>query len=143
MTWATVEQVQSVTGESVSATDLAVASAMIDTKAGASEDMPADSITARDRKTLQRATCWQAAWVKAHPGLLTEYSASTQTSASGVTDRRESISAILYAPMVLLELRNLSWFGTRSEYKPPRPPIHPVADFLNEASDVYGTWKSA
>lgn len=141
MTWATVEQVQAVTGETVSAADLAKASAMIDTKAGVTEDLPPEAITARDRKILERACCWQAPWVRDHPGLLTEYSAATQTSASGVTDRRESITAILYAPMTMLELRNLSWFGTRTEYIPPRRDPGPVANFLNESSDAYGTWR--
>lgn len=141
MAWATIQEVADVTGETVTDAHLRIASAMIDTKAGTSEDMPADAITTRDRRILRRATCWQAPWIRDHPGLLTEYSAATQTSASGVTDKRDSLSAVLYAPMAMLELRNLSWFGTRSEPLPAPRPAHPVVDFLNETSDGYGVWR--
>lgn len=141
MPWATVDQVQAMTGETVSAQDLAVASAMIDTKAGVSEDLPAEALSARDRATLRKATIWQAPWVKANPGLLTDREASSSTSAAGTSDRRESVTAIMYAPLAILELRNLSWAGTRTEYVPPVRPAPPSAAFLNEASDAYGTWR--
>lgn len=142
MTWATIEQVQQVTGETVSTQDLAIASAMIDTKAGVSEEMPEDAITTRDREILRKATCWQAPWVKANPGLLTDREASTgSAAASGSADRRESIAAVMYAPMTLLELRNLSWAGTRTEYVPPLRRKPPHVDFLSEESDDFGTWR--
>lgn len=142
MPWATVQQVLDVTGEDVSTADLAVASAMIDTKAGTSEDLPADALSARDRGILRKATIWQAPWIKANPGLLTDREAATQTSAAGTSDRRESITAIMYAPLAILELRNLSWAGTRTEYVPPTRPLPPNASFLNEASDGYGQWRA-
>lgn len=139
MPWTTPEQVLALTGETVTAAQCAIASAMIDTKAGTSEDMPAESITARDRTTLGKAAAWQAAWVSTKVGLLTQRESTRQTSSAGVSDRRDSDSAILYAPMALLELRNLSWVGTRSE--PLRPTLPAPLNFLSEASDAYGTWK--
>ena len=141
MPWATVADVLAMTGETVSVADVALASAMIDTKAGTSDDLPDEALGARDRATLKKATCWQAPWIKANPGLLTDREASTQTSSAGTSDRRESVTAVMYAPMAMLELRNLSWAGTRTEYVPPNRPLPPVANFLNEQSDDYGTWK--
>jgi hypothetical protein len=140
MAWTTPEQVLALTGETVDAQHCAVASAMIDTKTGASEDLPEDTISGRDRRILGRAAAWQAPWVKARPWLITQPESTRQTSAAGVSDRRDSDTAIMYAPMAILEMRNLSWVGTRTEI------IRPVGErlgrlnFLNERSDVCGTW---
>jgi hypothetical protein len=140
MPWTTVQQVTDLTGKTVDDVAVRVASAMIDTKAGTSEDMPQDSITARDRKTLARAAAWQAAWIapKLNAGLLDQRESARGTTAAGVTDRREADVQIMYAPMALLELRNLSWFGTRHEDR--RPTLPAPINFLNEASDACGTW---
>lgn len=138
MPWTTVQQVLDLTGETVTLQDVTVASAMIDTKAGTDEEMPLDSISARDRRTLARAAAWQAAWLASKPGLLTQRESTRQTTSAGVSDRRDSDAQILYAPMTLLELRNLSWFGTRTLDRGPTLPA-PV-NFLNEESDAYGVW---
>lgn len=140
MPWVTVDQVKDQTGETVLATDVAIASAMIDTKCGVSDEMPADSISPRDRKTLAKATAWQAAWIapRRAQGLLTQRENSKSTASSGVAVTRGADADALYAPMALLEIKNLSWFGTTREDRRPTPP--PAANFLNEASDCYGTW---
>jgi len=139
--WATVSEVADMTGETVSVSDVAAASAMIDTKAGTSDDLPEEAVSTRDRNRLKRATIWQAVWLASKPGLLTEREAVTQTSAAGSSQTRKSISANLYAPMALLELENLSWNGTRSVVVPPRIRQFYRDSFLNEQSDNCGPWR--
>lgn len=140
MPWTTIQQVADLTGETVDARAVAVASAMIDTKCGVSDEIPPDAIGPRDRKTLARAAAWQAAWIapKLDQGLLTQRENSRSTSASGVAVTRGADADALYAPMALLEIKNLSWFGTTREDR--RPSLPARADFLNERSDEFGTW---
>lgn len=129
------------TGEAVSMVDVALASAMIDTFAGVTEDMPEDSITARDRGHLRKATIWQAVWVKGKPGLLTQRESHTATSADSVSVQRESRSDVSLAPLADRELRNLSWYSTRTQYQPPAPRGLPAnLNFLNERSDDTHDW---
>jgi hypothetical protein len=141
MPWATVEQVTAMTGQTVDPVDVALASAMIDTIAGTSEDMPEDSISARDRGHLRKATIWQAIWIKGKPGLLTHRESHKSTSADSVMVTRESRSDVYLAPLADRELRNLSWYSTRSQYQPPPPrQLPPGLDFLNERSDDTHRW---
>lgn len=140
MTWATAEQVTAMTGVTVDTATLATASAMIDTYAGVSEEMPEEAITPRDRMFLRKATIWQATWVSGKPGILTQRESARSTSADSVTITRNGPSDIMLAPLAARELRNLSWYGTRSKFVPSvkRPPAH--LDFLNERSDPYHPW---
>jgi hypothetical protein len=140
MPWATPEEVLAMTGETVAVIDVALASALIDSKAGTSDDLPEDAMSDRDRLRLKKATIWQAIWVKDKPGLLTDREAVTQTSAAGSSQSRKNISAVVYAPMALLELEGLSWRGTRTVVVPPRVAAFQQVSFLNEASDGCGTW---
>lgn len=141
MPWTTVDNVLDVTGQAVTEVELRIASHMIDTKAGTSDDLPEDAIIARDRKRLAKATAWQAMHVATTPGLLTEREASTSTSAAGTSDRRDNITAVMYHPLAILELNGLSWHGTRTEVVPPRHTQFRRDSFLNERSDRYGEWQ--
>lgn len=141
MAWATVAEVLAMTGETVTAQDVAIASAMIDTKAGTSDDLPEDAISAKDRAHLKKAAIWQSVFVASKPGLLTDLEAVTQSSAAGASQSRKSISAVMYAPLALLELENLSWNGTRTVVIPPRQAQFARESFLNEQSDGCGTWR--
>lgn len=137
----TPERVLNMTGRTVTETACRVASSMIDTKAGLTDDMPEDAISPRDEAVLGRAAAWQAAWIapKLEQGLLDQRESTRQTTSAGVSDRRDSDAAILYAPMAILELRNLSWFGTRVVDRMPALPER--LSFLDERSDVYGDWR--
>jgi len=141
MTWATAEQVTAMTGQAVEPVTLALASAMIDTYAGVTEDLPEDAITARDRGHLRKATIWQAAWIPGKPGILTHRESHTSTSADSVTVTRTSDADIMLAPLAARELRNLSWLATRTEFQPPaRKRLPPHLNFLNEESDGTHGW---
>lgn len=141
MPWATLEQVTAMTGVTVTETDVALASAMVDTVAGVSEEMPEASIAPRDRVFLRKATIWQAVWLTGKPGLLTHRESHKSTSADSVSVNRESRTDVYLAPLADRELRNLSWFSTHTQYQPParrRLPAH--LNFLSEESDDYHGW---
>lgn len=140
MAWATPEQVTAMTGETVEMQDVALASAMIDTVAGTSEDMPEESISARDRGHLRKATIWQAVWIKGKPGLLTHRESHKATSADSVMVTRESRTDIYLAPLADRELRNLSWYSNRSVYQPSARTLPDRINFLSERSDSLHRW---
>lgn len=135
MTWATIEQVEAITGVTVTGGTLAVASAMIDTFTGADEDLPEDSISAIDRKRLRKATAWQAAWIPGKPGLLTERELVTSVSSDGQSIQRESQLDAMCAPMAKREIANLSWVGTSTVSIPRLSELRESRNFLNERSD--------
>ena len=143
MAWATPEEVLAMTGETVTEQHVTLASAMIDTYAGVSEDLPENALSPRDRRALQRATIWQAVWVRDKPGLLTAREGHTATSADSVMVQRESHADIMLAPLAQRELRNLSWYSTRTlrGSRLPRP-LPSNINFLSEESDDTHPWKS-
>ncbi len=142
MTWATGPEVTAITGKDTTPENLTLASSIIDTFSGADEEMPEDSITAIDRKHLKRATAWQAVWIAGKPGLIEQReNAESVTSDTQAITRGDNADGLL-APLAKRELASLSWVGTRSvRMAPPRPPVPPNVDFLNESSDGYGVWK--
>lgn len=143
MPWATIEQVTAMTGVTVDAVTLTQASAMIDTYAGVTEEMPEDSITARDRGHLRKATIWQSAWLSGKPGILTQRETARSTSADSVTITRRADVDVMLAPLAARELRNLSWYSTRSVIVPSigQRRLPPGINFLNEESDNYHPWR--
>ena len=140
MAWATEAEVLNQTGVTVSAETLAIASAMVDTFTGADEDLPVDAISVKDRKTLRKATAWQAAWIPGKPGILTERENAESVGSDTQSIKRGDRADIMLAPLARREILNLSWVGTRSVWVPPASPAVMRANFLNEASDVHGTW---
>lgn len=139
MAWATVEQVENVTGREFTTETVALASSMIDTFTGADEEMPADSITSLDRKHLRRATAWQC-FFAVKPGLLEERENVKDVSSDTQRISREDRSDIVLHPLARREIMNLSWVGTRSVYVPLANRTNTYVNFLNEASDGNGIW---
>jgi hypothetical protein len=136
MAWATADQVENWTGVAdVPTTTIAVASSIIDTVTGADEEMPEDAITTRDRKHLAKAVAWQAVWLGRHPDVIAERESAEQSSSDGQSIKRGDRVDALLAPLARLEVMNLSWVGTRTEYVPPRSAALMRASFLNERSD--------
>lgn len=135
MSWATIEQVTDQTGVTVDQPALNVASAIIDTYAGVSEDMPEESISARDRGILRKATAWQAAWQGNQPGHVTHRGVDYAPSADGVSSQRRSQAEQDLAPLALRELRNLSWNSSRVRQLRDVRPLYPkghMIDFLRD-----------
>lgn len=139
MAWASVEEVESVTGRTFTSETVALASSMIDTFTGADEEMPADAITTLDRKHLRRATAWQC-FFAVKPGLLEERESVTDVSSDAQRIAREDRADIVLHPLARREIVALSWVGTRSVFVPPSSPAQTYVNFLNEGSDSYGVW---
>lgn len=135
MTWATVEQVETQTGVTVSAETLALASSIVDTVTGADEEAPADAITARDRRHLRKATGWQAVWLAGKPGLITERETAVSVTSDTQNITRADRADVYLAPLARREIMNLSWVGTRSVIVPPYSRTAKANNFLNETSD--------
>jgi hypothetical protein len=133
-TWASLAEVQHVTGKVVTTETLALASSVISTFSGVDTDFPAESITAEDRRHLKRATAWQSVWMPTKPGLTTD-----RENAESVTSDTQAIvkgdrADWLLAPLARRELLSLSWVGTRSAIlRGPRQ--NRARNFLNEESD--------
>jgi hypothetical protein len=142
VSWVTVADALTYTGQNLTDEELALASSMITVYSGALEAQPEDSITARDRLWLAMATAYQAAWVKGKPSVLAYRESHTQTSADGVNVTRESDSQIMLAPMAARCLRNLSWVGNTTRHSPPALDPRTRAAFPSETSDAYHDWKS-
>lgn len=141
LTWATAAEVSAITGKTVSAENVALASSIISTFSGADVEAPAESITAVDRRHLKRATAWQAAWLASKPGLITERESAESITSDTQAITRGSRDDALLAPLAQRELKSLSWVGTRSVIVrgPRATPAN--MNFLNEESDVYGHWR--
>lgn len=137
-TWATVAQVLSVTGQTVTDADVVLASSIIETYSGAQVDMPEVTISDKDRRHLMRATSWQAVWLAGKPGLITEREGARSVSADAVRIERNTMAENMLAPLAIRELKSLSWVGTRTIRAVPRSARSlgwDARNFLNEASD--------
>lgn len=135
LTWATTADVANITGKTVDAAAVALASSIISTFSGADVEQPADSITAVDRRHLKRATAWQAVWNK--PGLIEQRENASSVTSDTQAVQRESREDVMLAPLARRELTSLSWVGTRTAVvRGARERNVPDAmRFLNEDSD--------
>jgi hypothetical protein len=135
-----VSQALTYTGQTLTEPELALASGMITTYSGVTEDQPADSISARDRVWLAMASAYQAVWMKGKPGVLTQRESHTVSSSDGVSVTREADAQVMLAPMASRCLRNLSWLGTRSvRHVPDHLARYP---FTDERADSLHAWTS-
>jgi hypothetical protein len=140
VSWVDEAQALLYTGLEVTPEELSLASGMITSYVGRSEEEPETSILAVDRRWLAMATAYQAAWLRGKPGLLEYRESHKSSSADGVQISRESDSQIMLAPMAARCLRNLSWVGNRTTYQGPMP-FGPAVGALNEAVDRSHGWK--
>lgn len=134
MAWATVEEVESVTGKTFTAETIALASSIISTISGADEEVPTDAISFVDRKHLRRATAWQC-FFAVKPGLLEERENASNVTSDTQSITREDRADIVLHPLARRELVSLSWVGTRTALVPPMNLAWQSRNFLNERSD--------
>lgn len=138
MSWSTIAQALSWTGEEVGQEELDRAAGVIELYAGAVQEQPADSISAVDRRWLAQAESYQAVWMRGKPGFLTARESHTSTSADGVSVQRAADSQNMLAPLAARCLRNLSWLGTRTVQH--GPPVRLKGSFLSEEADAANSW---
>lgn len=108
--WATVEDVKSKTGETVTEDQRTIAVGILETVTGLIEEVERLDINDRDRYFLKLATCYQAAFVKDNPDL---FSRADVTSASqdGESASFRNVDAHLLSPLARKAIRRLSWRG--------------------------------
>ena len=117
MGWATVQDVDDLTGVTVTDPQIAIAQAIIEIHVARTEDVPADTITARDVQWLKRAVAYQTVWVNANPDLFTRIEHVTILQ-DGVEVRDLPPDALTLAPLAKKAIRRLSWMKTRSIHTP-------------------------
>ena len=139
-TWATLEDVQNITGKAVTSEDLAMAEAVIEIYSNRTP-MASATIGVRDLYWMKQATAWEAAWLPAQPGY-TDRSKFKTMSQDGLSVSHDADWEHDLAPMAARSLRNLSWKGERTKFTRPPRVVSRTRDFMLESSDEYDTdWR--
>lgn len=110
--WASLGDVRALIGQDVDAVSLLAAQGIIDSISNRTPGVSA-SMVSRDVIWLQRAVCYQAAWMQGQPDLFTR-SSMTEVSQDGVMGKYASQASLYLAPLAERCLRNVSWLRSRS-----------------------------
>lgn len=112
MAWATIADVDAVTGSTVDAGAISRATATLETITGLIEAVDRPDITDRDRHYLKLMTCYQVAFMADNPDL---FSRNDVTSASqdGESASFRNVDSHLFAPLARKAYRRLSWRSLR------------------------------
>ncbi len=141
MTWATVGDVSTTTGKTVTTDQLAQAEAVVNIYADRAPSASA-AISTRDLYWLQQATCWQAAWQAQKFGYSQRDNAQSLMQ-DGLQVERETEHSVTLAPLAARSLKNLSWKRNRTVRTPNvRVPLGlGLEDFTLESSDANSNWQ--
>lgn len=140
-TWATTVDVLSLTGATVTDTELTQANGVLELHVGR---LYVDAITrtgSRDAEWLRRACAYQAAWMLAQPDMyqrLDITSTGNGTGSVALTDH-----ALVLAPLAKRALVRVSWLRSRSLHvrSAATDGLGPLsADPLAEGNDSYEPW---
>jgi len=136
--WATIADVDEVTGKTVTAKERGIAVRSLEPLIGLIEAVERPDISDQDRYWLKLATCYQAAFVLDNPDL---FSRADVTSASqdGESANFRNVDAHLLAPLARKCIRRLSWRSlTRTKDRAAqRGPVN----ILSEEYDDSLAWK--
>jgi hypothetical protein len=135
MGWATTDEVSSITGVTVSDSELALAAATIEAHSGRPHTEDIAGVTGtRDTYRLKRAEAFQAVWLQAQPDLLKRLNVTTVPGDGGATQLGED--ALTLAPYARLFIGKLSWKRSRSVRT--RPAVGVGRDFtVSDNHDFY------
>lgn len=118
--WATADDVLSLTNAAVTHRDIGVAQGVISTFTGIDDDDMMAMITGRDARYLQRAVCYQAAWMVAQIDALSRTDVATLDQ-DGVNFQTSHRDALVLAPMAKRCIDRLSWMRTRTRMQSTKP----------------------
>lgn len=105
--WASVTDVETLTGEQVTEADLIRAQDIIELFSGTTY-LATENISPTNLRYLNRAVAYQAPWMLEHPDLYTHMdSDSVSQDGASVTPGNENAS--LLAPLAMRYLRRLTW----------------------------------
>lgn len=140
MSWATLEEVQSITGKTdVTAEQLAVAVSVITIYANRTPDVKS-RLTKRDQYWLTQATAWQAAWQREQAGYEIRSGHSAQ-SQDGVSVQHGAEHELTLAPLAARAMKNLSWKADRVKRSVPYAHAPATVTFPLESSDSELEWR--
>lgn len=139
MAWATTDDVEDVTGSTVTSGELSRAQAVVELFVGrtpAADDQPTRAV---DLHWLKQAVCWQAVWLKDQPG----YNSRSSFSDMAQDGFQLSVGArhdLHLAPLAARAIKNLTWMSSRS-IEISRLAEDAVPAFNLESSDNYHYWR--
>lgn len=113
--WATVSDVQTLTGTVVDATRLGQAQGMIELFVGRTIEST-QWLQASSLRWLRQAVAYQAAWMEAQPDIFVRSSVDTFGSRTDLVKWKPD--AQILAPLAKRALKRLRWKGTHSMYTP-------------------------
>lgn len=112
MAWATISDVDAVTGLTVDAVAISRATSTLETITGLIESVDRPDITDRDRHWLNLMTCYQTAFMADNPDLFTRNDV-TSASQDGESASYRNVDSHLFAPLARKAYRRLSWRSLR------------------------------
>lgn len=141
-TWATVQDVADITGETVDANIVQLANFVVETHARRLYELDITRVSTRDALWLKRTVAFQAAWLPGQPDVLTRLNILEISEAGRSTALDKT--ALELAPLAKRTLNNCSFRRSRSLHVrspfvdgPGRAGVSSVA----EASDPYERWR--
>jgi hypothetical protein len=140
-TWATVQDVADITGETVDANILRLANYIVEVHARRIYELDTERVGVRDTHWLKRTVAWQAVWLPDQHDLLTRLNIKEIAEAGRATVLDET--ALELAPLAKRTLGNCSWRRSRSGRVQSAftdgqgPSTNPAA----EANDFYHPWR--
>lgn len=139
--WATVADVQALTGQTVSTAQVQQANGVIEMLAGRTYALAYSRTGSRDQEWMRRAVAYQTAWLVAQPDLFGRLDLENLSSTGRGLSLRDN--GIVLAPMAKWALKRVSWLKSRSlhvrsPYQDGLSPISPNPD--SAANDFYETW---
>lgn len=109
MSWATADDVVTVTGREASTESLAAAQVFVEIFSGTSiEASDQDLIATRNLRMLKNAVAFQAVWLDSHPDVMDAMDVSG-VSQDGLNAQYATANAHLLAPMAHRCIERLSW----------------------------------
>lgn len=107
-TWCTIEQVENLTGVTVTDSQLLKAQGVIETFVDVDPADPGDHLSTRDRNRLVNATAYQAGWMFEQIQLETRTDVENLTQ-DGQSFRYANPDAVVLAPLAKRNIDKLSW----------------------------------
>lgn len=124
MGWASIEQVATYTGETVTEQQLARAEATVDLATGRTYANDYARTDDRDAYWLKLAVAYQAAWMLAQPDMFARTDVTNVAQDGGGTTGLTA-DALTLAPLAKRAIEHLSWRRTRSLSVRPRAGLAP------------------
>lgn len=147
--WASAGNVRSITGETVTETDLAIAQGIIELYSGRTYagSVVNDSIRPKDLGWLQKAVAYQSVWQRSQPGYLTRHGIKevNQDGAQIIyagSSEPNNTAFIMLGPLARRALKNVSWMRSKTinVKAPSYDGDHPsYGDY--KRNDEHGGWR--